>query len=546
VEGLATGEPWFTFTRWEFYKGMLTALGTITVNGQAFPVRLWYPDQFPDVPPWVEPQEPARWSGHQFGKSELCLELRPDNWVSAASGADMLRSAYNLLSYERPDGAAAAVQHAPSAHHLTALQAYGRGIITVFLGSGCAERVKAGTASALNGLQLLTPDKLLPIFVHDEEDRRSQRRVPRSGQLPAGADLPVYVIPGPPPPSPTRQSIAALEGVDGPTSEAILSPNECLIVFSEPGALRAYDIFKDDAPFACEVVVLPDQQKLRSGRAHSAAGKSVALIGAGSVGSKIADSLIRSGISKLIVVDGDVFLPANLERHVLTWRDMGSRKVHALKRHLLEIMPGAEITVIDENLNWQRSARVHSRLMDVIAAADVIVDATGAPGTTLFLGSLADANQRPFVAATVFEGGIGSLIASCIPGRDPPYVIARANFQAWCDAQAVTPPKSGHRPYEALNEDGVPLVADDASVTMTAGHAARVVLDLLDSKPSDRRAAWLLIGYCSGWLFDGHGHTIRLSVGISLEKQTEAQDHETTAWLVSLIEEHARANKAGP
>src|SRR5690606_39230311 len=149
----------------------------------------------------------------------------------------------------------------------------------------------------------------------------------------------------------------------------------------------------------------------------------------------------------------DVMLPGNLERHALDWRDIGFRKVHGLKRHLLHIVPGADIRVIDANLNWQRSAKTHAWQVDTLAEGHVIVDATGDPATALFLAAVAEANSLAFVSVEVFEGGIGALIATCVPPRDPPFVEGRATFLAWCDAQGIKPPEAGPRRYEMLATD---------------------------------------------------------------------------------------------
>ena len=57
------------------------------------------------------------WSGHQYGAGgTLCLEWREDNWQSGVTGADLLRSAYKLLSTERHPVQPGRV---PSAHRLT-------------------------------------------------------------------------------------------------------------------------------------------------------------------------------------------------------------------------------------------------------------------------------------------------------------------------------------------------------------------------------------------------------------------------------------------
>lgn len=179
----------------------------------------------------------------------------------------------------------------------------------------------------------------------------------------------------------------------------------------------AFHLMDEGKPHRRKIFVLPDQAEARSGRAPQAVARRAAVIGAGSVGSKIAEILVRSGISNLTLVDGDVMLPGNTERRALDWRDVGFRKVHGLKRHLLHISPGADITVIDQNLNWQRSARVHASQTASIAECDLIINAAGDAATSLFLGAVAAANNRPFISVEVYEGGIGALIASCLPGR---------------------------------------------------------------------------------------------------------------------------------
>jgi hypothetical protein len=245
------------------------------------------------------------------------------------------------------------------------------------------------------------------------------------------------------------------------------------------------------------------------------------------------------------LVDGDVLLPGNLERHALDWRDVGFRKVHGLKRRLLGIVPGADIRAIDVNLNWQRSAKTHAWQVEAVAEGDVIVDATGDPATALFLAAVAEANGRAFVSAEVFEGGLGALIAACLPSRDVPFVEGRATFLAWCDAQGVKAPEPGPRRYEMLAEDGAPVIADDAAVTITAGHAARVVLDILDGDPPPIDSAWLLLGYRRGWLFDGHGHTIRLNVGERGVRAAEGDNPEARSFALKLFEEWVGENSAG-
>jgi hypothetical protein len=330
-----------------------------------------------------------------------------------------------------------------------------------------------------------------------------------------------------------RSAAALAEDDDGRLAAAEFA----LVLFAGGDVLSAFQVIGDVAPPPLNLVVVPDGSGYRSGRAPDAAKRRVAIVGAGSVGSKLAECLARAGVHRLTLVDGDIMLPANLERHALDWRDVGYRKVKALKRRLLSIVPGARVKEIPNNLNWQRSARTHAWQVEAIAKCDVIVDATGDVPTALFLGAVAAANGRAFVSIEVFEGGIGALVASCVPQRDPVYAKARAAFVSWCDTQGIPAPKGTGRRYESLSEEGTPLVADDAAVTMAVGHGARVVLDIVDGRPAAREAAWMLVGFQKAWLFDGHGHTIRMSVGVPEERETSPVDDEALAFAVAVVQE---------
>lgn len=542
VEELAASESWFALRRWRFHEGMFGVEGDITAHGQSYPVRLVYPDQFPEVPAWVEPIEEARWSTHQYGKGTLCLQLRPDNWFPDATGRDLLRSAYELLRTEDPLGAGGA--RAPSDGSVGEVQAYGWSGEPVLVGAGCFRRIQSGNAEELKALCWISVEGSPPIFVHDSSDRVGPRRPPSEALSSWRVELPVVVSNrSPPNRASDRRTVIESAALDSATAATIFG-GAALLLFTGGGAVEAIHLPAEGLPIRREIFVLPDEGGYRSGRRSEAEGKRVAIVGAGSIGSKLSESLLRSGVFKFALADGDVMLPANLERNALDWRDVGLRKVHALKRRLLEIVPGADVQVIDSNLNWQRSARTHAAQLSLIAECDVLVDATGDPATGLYLGAIAGANDRAFVSVEVFEGGIGALVATCLPSRDPPFAAGRASFLAWCEQQGIQPPEGGSRRYEALAEDGTPVMADDAAVTMTAGHAARVVLDVLDGSPAPIDAAWLLLGYRKAWLFKGHGHVVTLNVGARVSVP-ELEDEEAKAFALKILKERLDEDKAG-
>lgn len=73
----------------------------------------------------------------------------------------------------------------------------------------------------------------------------------------------------------------------------------------------------------------------------------VILFGVGGVGSWCAESLIRTGLGHLTIVDDDVVAVTNVNRQLMaTTKSVGEVKVEAMKARLLEINPAAEITAI--------------------------------------------------------------------------------------------------------------------------------------------------------------------------------------------------------
>ena len=75
--------------------------------------------------------------------------------------------------------------------------------------------------------------------------------------------------------------------------------------------------------------------------------KRVIIFGVGGVGSWCSESLVRSGISRLTIVDSDRVSVTNINRQLMaTTKTVGQVKVDALKERLLSINPKAEITAL--------------------------------------------------------------------------------------------------------------------------------------------------------------------------------------------------------
>jgi sulfur carrier protein ThiS adenylyltransferase len=69
----------------------------------------------------------------------------------------------------------------------------------------------------------------------------------------------------------------------------------------------------------------------------------VGIAGCGGLGSNAAIALVRAGVGRLILVDGDVVEASNLNRQQFVQGDIGRRKVEALAGHLRAIQPAVTV-----------------------------------------------------------------------------------------------------------------------------------------------------------------------------------------------------------
>lgn len=72
--------------------------------------------------------------------------------------------------------------------------------------------------------------------------------------------------------------------------------------------------------------------------------KRVAVFGIGGVGSYAVEALVRSGIGKIDLIDGDKVVPSNLNRQIIaTEKTLGMEKVDAAEQRIKEIAPDVEV-----------------------------------------------------------------------------------------------------------------------------------------------------------------------------------------------------------
>ncbi len=103
---------------------------------------------------------------------------------------------------------------------------------------------------------------------------------------------------------------------------------------------------------------------------NTIAEKSVIIFGVGGVGSWCAESLVRSGIRRLTIVDSDRICITNVNRQLMaTLKTVGQVKVEALKQRLLDINPNAEINAMQQIFTADTAESFHIEQYDYIVDA---------------------------------------------------------------------------------------------------------------------------------------------------------------------------------
>lgn len=141
--------------------------------------------------------------------------------------------------------------------------------------------------------------------------------------------------------------------------------------------------------------------------------KHVLMIGAGALGSRNAEVLVRSGVGKLTIIDRDYVEASNLQRQQLyTEEDVKEKlpKAIAAKKRLMAINSEVEVVAIVADA-------VPSLLEDLVSEVDLILDATDNFETRMLLNDISQKHHIPWIyGACVGSFGMSLTI---IPGVTP-------------------------------------------------------------------------------------------------------------------------------
>lgn len=130
---------------------------------------------------------------------------------------------------------------------------------------------------------------------------------------------------------------------------------------------------------------------------------SVAVVGAGGIGSPAIQYLAAAGVGRLVIIDDDTVDLSNLQRQTLFGdADVGASKVAAAETAARRITPHVSIETLAVRLDAANAATL-------LAGVDVVLDGTDSFSTRLAVADAAYALRIPLVSSAVgqFEGQLG-------------------------------------------------------------------------------------------------------------------------------------------
>lgn len=509
VEALMA-EGWVKRVDWQVDagEGIIRADVDFEAGGQLREAQLIYPFVYPFVPLRICPRKAdERWSGHQWPSGELCLEIRADNWHPDFTARDMLISARKLLDTESQVDVAGKQLQVPSDHRFTEAQYMLGSFLRLIISDDLKDEVRRRT-ECVQFLDLYTSaHDSAWIFIavglpaSAEEDawrdtgvpaqfRENPNRVGRIAVIQRGDQRHLALID---PRCPPAEVWAEFSSIPFNGNRIVIGLLGDRVIARWLGSEKGYDI----------VEVPMDKQQRTPERNAAAADKRVAIVGCGSMGSKVAASMARSGVTKFMLVDGDVLKAGNLVRNELDWTAVGAHKVDGVTARLRAINPAVDVQSWIGRLGGQHATANLESCLRRLAACDLIVETTGSGQGFGIAAAVATQDQLPMVWGRVFGGGFGGYLARCRPGIEAPPLDVRHEIWEWMtDPSRPKPPEDGNLDYGSEADDQTAMMADDADVSVISAHLARMALDMLRPvEASDYPYSVYLIGLRAEWIF---------------------------------------------
>lgn len=157
----------------------------------------------------------------------------------------------------------------------------------------------------------------------------------------------------------------------------------------------------------------------------------IAILGVGALGALLAEMLVRAGAESISLFDSETVVAGNVCRHVVTLLDVGTGKVHAVAKRLVQISPFVNVTEVGGQLAGNEQAVVAT-----LEPYDVIVDCTASDDAMTVLAQGWWPTPRTFASFSMGFGG-QRLFSFGVTGHQFPHDKFRTELAPWLRDEAI-------------------------------------------------------------------------------------------------------------
>lgn len=211
-----------------------------------------------------------------------------------------------------------------------------------------------------------------------------------------------------------------------------------------------------------------EQLSTRGRFAEVLTSRKILLIGAGALGSALAELLTRAGVQAFTILDSDRFEAGNLARHTLGLDDLKAPKAAALAKHLNLTSPHASVKFIHTDFPPTKDSESAQ-----IQQSEVILDCTGHDDVLYYLEHFPWSEAKRFFSISLGFGARRLFCFTTSEARFPHAAFSKA-LEPWLqrereESSGIELPREGIGCWHPV----FPARADD--IWMMAGIAAKYI-----------------------------------------------------------------------
>jgi hypothetical protein len=394
----------------------------LLIKNNTYHFDVIFPQYFPYQPIIVKSLEKIKLSKHQYNDNSMCLKWGIDNWNEEITIKDILENLIELISIENPFGENHGI--ASSGDKFTLTQEIQRSGMSFIMDELDFELFKKQYG---NGTFITkTTGHYILHFIKSVDKHKKHYSFKKFKSLTkftyskSDMSLEEFKI------NKLDQLANKMFKENDPAHLVISSDNKCLLAFirfatedEKAQALKKLSLveqekWKNEKPRVLEWITpkyINDEKEKRIQIDENVLNKKIAILGLGSVGSRVLLDLARAGFSNFILCDDDIFMPNNIVRHELFSDSIGEYKVVALSNRInKEINPKAFFDLHLFALNGQQSTIHTQHMLDNLATADLIIDCTANSNLIFSLNELVSQQDINYLSGSVISGGLGNIL----------------------------------------------------------------------------------------------------------------------------------------